>query len=367
MKVGVLTFRWAYNYGALLQAYALRKAITAGGADVEFINYVLAKHQQPLFRGIGLRSSIWKLPLVLRFEMFRRRYLPATRKVYNHEDLKPLSESYDAIVVGSDQVWSSRVHDGFFPAYFLDFVRDAKTRRISYGACFGQRDQAEEALQKAGRLLTRFDHLSVRNKMSQDLVRELSGKESCTVQDPTLLHEFDEFLCPREPRGEYILVYSLAPHQRTLGEAIVKRMRESTRLPIVSVWPGLEFCGADRYARAVGPIQWLRLFKSASFICTDSFHGTAFAIKFKKPFASWAGARPERLLDFLGCFGLGDRLVTEADSSSLSNLVKPIDYVAVQKRLQPKIDESRLFLHQALSGTDLARRPHDLCSHSIIQ
>jgi hypothetical protein len=349
MKVGVLTFRWAYNYGALLQAYALRKVITALGAEVEFINYVLPTHRQPPFRGMGLRSSRWRLPLVLRFEMFRHHHLPATQAVYNHKDLEPLSKSYDAVVVGSDQVWSSRVHDGFFPAYFLDFVKSSKTRRISYGACFGQRDQASEALQKAGDLLSRFDHLSVRNQMSQELVRQLSGRESRVVQDPTLLYGFDEFFSTRQSKGDYILVYSLASHHRTLGETIVKRLREKTRLPVVSVWPGMEFCEADRIVRAVGPIQWLRLFKNARFICTDSFHGTVFATKFKKPFASWAGSRPERLRDFLASVGLDDRLVTNIDTIDFGSLAEPIDYDEVFRNLQPLIGSSRQFLSQALS------------------
>lgn len=352
MRVGLLTFRWVYNYGALLQAYALRRVMASMGARVEFINYVLPEHESPLVRGIGVRdgSFIWRAPLRLRFEAFRRLHLPATKRVCDAAELERLSTAYDAIVVGSDQVWSGKVHNGFYPAYFLDFVKEDRIRRISYAACFGQKDQPAETLQGAGRLLKRFDHLSVRNKMSQDLVKQLSGRSSLITQDPTIIHDFAEFSRREASPGQYILVYSLAADRQGLGEAVVARVREQFRMPVVTVWPGLGFTGADRLARSVGPLQWLRLFQNAGFICTDSFHGTAFAVKFRKPFVAWAGARPERLRDLLAGLGLHERLVTDAAGAALSFLTTPIDYPGVIKRLLPQIEESRIFLANALSA-----------------
>ena len=197
MKVGILTFHFAYNYGAVLQAWGLQQAIESLGHEVCFLNYVpdyMKKRVSP-FLGWGLRSGSQMLDTLChrlgevkrrkRFSDFSLSHLNVSPKIKSRQDLSDFCDSLDAIVVGSDQVWNLNWLPEFDDTYFLGFLkRPNEIRKIAYGACFGHRQQPGSHLRKAAPLIGRFDHVGMRNEFGESLVEEVTGGPSVRVVDP---------------------------------------------------------------------------------------------------------------------------------------------------------------------------------------
>lgn len=353
MNLGILTFHWAYNYGALLQAHGLAQVLRSSGHKIEFINYAPPGLRLAWWQGWGIRSgkhmparALWRL----RFDRFRRRYLPESRPCLTRDDLKAVARKYDAVIVGSDQVWNGNIFNRFDPVYYLDFIKDGGCRRISYGACFGDPHQPSETLSKGGELLRDFDSLSVRNECSAALVESLSGRRPQLVLDPTLLHDYAEFLYPRQSRQPYIAVYYLSNKHFFLGLQVLKTLKHRLGLPSILISADVHSTWADKNILSAGPIQWIQILNESSFICTDSFHGTVFATKLKKPFIAWSGFRPERIKDFLTRSGINDRLIYQPNTRQIDHLVdNNIDFELAADLLAPQISSSIQFLKDSLS------------------
>jgi hypothetical protein len=358
MNVGILTFHFAYNYGAVLQAHGLCQTLKDLGHKVRFINYVPPGKDLPWWQGWGLRSGT-ELPARalsrFRFDQFRRRWFLTTRRCRTAEDLRAIAAEFDALIVGSDQVWNGN-GGAFDSTYFLNLGGRSRFRRVSYAACFGDPIQPAPTLAAAGPLLERFDHLSVRNRMSARLVHELSGRTAETVVDPTLLHDYKELLGKGAGTGKYLAVYFLPRERFDTGIEVLRHVRERVNMPLVPLGARIANLEGDYAAACAGPNEWIQCLQNASFICTNSFHGTVFAVRFRKPFIVWSAPStgsfrgPARIEDFLDLCGLTNRLVSERNAAVLDELLDtPIDFDAVSERLLPHISRSRMFLGHALT------------------
>lgn len=353
MRIGILTFVGAPNSGALLQAYALRKTLIKMGHDVEFIDYRPDYAGWQPWRNLGIQSLTFHraIPRRILFNSFRKHYLPSTPILRSNSEMSSAIERYDAVVVGSDQVWSGNVFARFDPAYFLDFVPENKYRKISYAACFGQQTQPPETMRQCGALLRRFHHISVRSAISHELVKSLAERDASIVGDPTILHDFAEFSSQSPATRNYVLAYSLSPNKRTTGERIVKCIRTHMNLPVVTVWPTEGFPDSDQRIEVLGPANWVRLFKNASAVCTDSFHGSVFAIKFHKPIFAWEGSSPSRLRDLMEQCGLTERFLAADDKTPPERLAeRTIDWAKADAGIADLKSKAVTFLEQALGS-----------------
>lgn len=352
MNVGILTFHWAYNYGALLQAYALYETVTNLGHAVKFIDYAPPGQRGVWYKGWGLLSGPRVLPWTLRrlrFDSFRKRFLPMTKRCDSKADLRKMARDFDAVIVGSDQVWNSDIYQAFDPSYFLDFVYKPRCRLISYAACFGDPIQPQEMKNQARPLLHRFDHLSVRNEMSAKLVSDIAGREAEVVVDPTFLHDFKECLTSNASAQEYIAAYFLSTNHLALSGKALQITKQRIGLPVVSIGLARDVSCVDREILSAGPLQWLRILKGGSFVFTESLHGIAFSMKFKKPFVVRTGWNPARIQEILKTYALESRLLINDDETLiLRALDTPIDYDAVIERLPLHIHRSIDFLKKAL-------------------
>lgn len=357
MNVGVLTFHWANNYGAVLQAYGLCKMIEGLGHNVRVINHVPSSNALPWWQGWGLNTGRPSMGLKrLRFDRFRDRYLPLTRECRTMPQLQSVAAEFDAVIVGSDQVWNGNIVKEDFLPYFLGFADDGRCSRISYAACFGEREQPAPTISAARRLLKHFDHISVRDEMSADLVRELSGREAEMVLDPSLLHHYREFSEPTIAKRDYIATYFISDAHSGIGKAVVSVVKEELRLPVVTIGANRKAVNGDRSIYSAGPLEWIQLLRGASFICTDSFHAAAFALKFSKPFISWRGLRCGRTQSLLNLCGQRDRLLDSPDPDVIRALTnKHIEYKTVQDVLAKNIARCRDFLQTALSPRNADR------------
>ena len=299
-KIATLTFCNSINYGALLQAYALREYLVSCGFDCEIINYINPKMKYSrvsFLRKIG--SIIWKNLLAPFFDSkirkkrnaeFRSGYMKIGKKYVNIEELKSLNTIYDAFIVGSDQVWNPFINRGD-SAFFLSFVNDEK-KRISYAASFGGNKIAKSYLENNSGYLKKFDAISVRENESAELLKTETGIVAETVVDPVFLLTKNDWINKLKLEGEaaakekYVFCYVM-PGNPDLVEKIY-RVAESIagkeHLKIITVGKKsyAKPTGTEILDRDAGPIEFVQHILNAEYIVTNSFHGTALSIILRK-------------------------------------------------------------------------------------
>lgn len=300
MKIGILTFHYGSNYGGVLQCYALQCVLSKYGHRVEVINYKPNDRIKQFFivcrscfkRGVfdGFRSFVLYLKYSSEcrniFSAFSEKYLNLTKQMSDTYSLSLLE--FDAVVVGSDQVWNRSQHKS--PVYFLNWVNGRKCKKYSYAACCGLNVIEDAYRKKIAEELIEFDRISVRSAETAGFVKELIGKSPTIVCDPTMLYDFNEFKFPRADK--YILVYILGEDVSGGNITVIDAIRSKySGLDVYALLIGdrcANLCKwADKIFYNVSPDEWVSLFYNSSFIYTDSFHGSVFAMKFQKPFIAY--------------------------------------------------------------------------------
>lgn len=344
-KVSILTFHFSNNLGAMLQAYGLTKVIEGMGHEVEVIDY------RPLSIRTACEGPLPRHPVrFLRTVLFRRRvrsfrktFLPLSRTYMNIEELKQYPPQTDCIVCGSDQVWNIKSPiRGFDPTFFLEFLGNDGPRRVSYAATFGNGTDLGGYKQRICDLLSRFDHISVRDIKSQSMIHDLIGRSAHHVLDPSFLTDYNPITPASIVKMPYILVYCFC--KTDLSMYAVQLLCQKFKMPVISIKVNFD---AAKIVNP-GPLQWLSLMKHASFICTDSFHGTCFSLINRKQFVTlpYEGGMT-RLEDILQTAKLPERLFTGKDK--LENALQtPIDYDAVSWEIEKARSFSFSFLRDAL-------------------
>ncbi|WP_137922406.1 polysaccharide pyruvyl transferase family protein [Hydrogenophaga sp. 2FB] len=379
MNVGILTFHFSDNYGAALQAYALRRWLTEQGHRAGFIDYRPAHIEHG--GQLSLPTSPAKLKANLKvvylavssflhehfghrgqkdkFVRFREHFLGVQRDATTTSNGASLAaaQAFDLIVAGSDQIWSPSQHHGFDANYFLAFAQPFKARKISYAASFGRDQVSPSHAAQLPQLLYHFDAISVREASGVALVEKAIGHKPANVPDPTLLlSDYAELTsrAPSEHREPYVFCYGLRSPDNIRQTADLV----STQLdcPILSPhnphrrW--LEI-GQTVYP---DPGEWVALVKDASFVVTNSFHGTVFALLFKKPFivAGLTGDKASanaRALNLLRAVGLEHRFAPSFSAPHTQALMaQAIDWAAVDQRLLELREAGGAFLRTQLQA-----------------
>ncbi len=345
MDIKVITRHGPSNYGSLLQAIATIKSIESLGHNCTIINYL--RKDERGFRGIitGLtQKSQWNnkplkqlLYIFLRypetiiaqvkFDIMRRQYLKMTHK-YN--DKKSMTDiQADVYMTGSDQVWGPIGNGKYDDAYFLSFVTDT-AYKVSFSSSFGKSDLDEHTLQEYHRWLSRYNLLTVREDSAVKILNGLNLKCYSQVLDPTLLldsHEWSRYI-KKDVKGKYILIYQI--HNNPQLDIYAKKFAEYTKLPLIRVSPLLhQITRGGKFVYLPDLGNFLSYIKNATYIITDSFHGTAFSINFNKNFIEIlpntnTGTRNQSILNLTG---LQSRIVSDMNDFSLAN--RPIDYTVV--------------------------------------
>lgn len=353
IKVRTLTFHRVLNYGAVLQAYALCKFLNSLGYDAKVVDYLPYYFALQTYRpSKGFRKSIDKLKKIMKFRSFRKDFLPMTDKTYFSVGGLNSACNVNAYICGSDQVWNYRLTDGVYDrGFFLDFeVGNAK--RIAFAASAG--GESIEGADDVGRYLSSFDAIGVRESLLADQLMALPDLvDSRVVVDPTLLLESYSEIANYNvlPEGDFLLTYVVGSgNTLELFDSYVREIKKTCSLPIVHVG-SKNIDSADMSVLDIGPREWVAFFERASFIVTNSFHGTAFAINFKKQFLFVPHGKTQlnqRQYTLLGNVGLMCRCVDNLSVvPSLKNL-EPIDYNKVSPVLRDIVDSSKKFLVDSL-------------------
>lgn len=346
MKIGILTFHWSPNYGAVLQAWCLQEYLTEHGHDVDIINYKPSQYDFSWMRIVrhpslwkGISRSLFNRRKEALLVPFRQKYHNLTRRYSSVREFGNDLDKYDILISGSDQV----LNPGFTlyaenmkpsPVYWLGVGAD-KTKRIGYAVSFGYEKYPEDASMVAKRWVNRFDCIGTRERSGQHILDVLGymGSKS-VVPDPTLLFGGDIFkklgISLTGERGNYMCVYMLRHEIEVAGEV----------------------CYIDEKHNPLTMEQWLITIGRAGQMITNSYHGTLMAIFAHVPFAilletglgSGMNDRFFTLLEKVGCI----ERVAETVDEALEILKSPIDFYGIDHMVSEYRKVGEMFLESVI-------------------
>lgn len=381
MRIGILTYHNTQNYGALLQCYALQEYLKKNGYTPQIID-IVDKKRGPIYRTLDkiknetilfLKSPLnylkeIKLPTQdsiiacfmkikyqkkhnSAFSKFVSEKLSLTPK-YHFKNLKHNFNEFDAIIVGSDQIWNTSSLKKHKSPYFFSKFDSYKGLRISYAACRGINARPSKDIDLFKKALDSFHFISVRDLQTKQFVSNVANKESIIVCDPTMLHDYSEFDDNNFFLNEYIATYILGKEINGGHRKIIEKLRETyPNAKIISIVLTTKhpkyYSWSDKIFYDCTPQQWISLFKNAKFIYTDSFHGVIFASKFKKPFLCYytEKKRASRLIDLAQRYFLNEFIVSNFEEALEKKVFsKKPDYTLFEKSINEQLQISYNFI-----------------------
>ena len=339
-RVGLFTFSWANNYGALLQNYAL-ESILRQRCDCVTVNYISKENASQYewkvlpkidsFRNfvkfpVRILRNIWvKKPIGLACDAFRNEALHLTQYIPDKSSLKKLVSEFDCVVTGSDQVLNSKlVHDDW-DVYSLSLFKDIE--KIGYAVSAGRIENIDNRLLVRGASLKEIGHLSVREKDLGDFFEGI-GVDTSLVVDPVFLKSSADWSSlsnnAKTPYRNYIFIYM--PDERCYSFALALAKKHHIGIIAVGFW--IKRHPSIKVIRDAGPKEFVALIRNATYVVTGSFHATAFSILFHRRFASSTkeekGGRIRCLLDSLS---LESRILSDSSRPDMDATI-PWDVVS---------------------------------------
>ena len=370
-KVGIATLHTAINYGVYLQAYAMQRKVEDFGYDAEIIHYVKrtesgssssksSKIKRLLLHPIKTKKIIDNKVMKsgenfsrrsFAFSKFASKNFNLTRLCNDMNDAEEIAKKYDACVCGSDQIWNP-VHTDCNPYYFLQFVPAEK--RIAYAPSVACETIPEKYLEDFKNYISSFSSISVRESSGASLVEKITGRKCENTVDPTLLYDknfWNEFAYPERLEKEpYVFCYFLGGteiHKKALN----KIEKELGKKIVISPFD-YEINSLKKGEKIYADIkEFLTLVRDADFVLTDSFHGMAFSVNFRKNFAVVKRADTDagkhtRVNDFLSKIKLADRIVTDENLQDFK--FSEINYEESGKILEEWVKSSSDYFENSL-------------------
>lgn len=347
-KAYTLTCTWAQSYGAVLQAFALAKAINNLGWHTQIIDY--RPGYDNISRGRKLLAPVYRP----KHKDFLRDSGLLTENVYRDgTELKDARLIADALVVGSDQVWNcTKYFNGKDDAMFLNFG-PPNARRISYAASLAMSEVPPEQADRYKKLLDRFDAISVREETGATALHNIGVGGARVVIDPVYLLDRSEWedLSTRSrmdfTREKYVLVVCLEQRDAIYEYARKKADRLGVKLYSLRGGPRAfrKPSRVDRNFRNVPVYDYLSILRGAEAVVTDSFHSMSFSLIFNRDVNVLPrdDSGNSRMADLLRELRIADRIAT---SGAVSD--EGIDFEAVNHLIKGKVDEAKDFLKTSL-------------------
>ena len=295
MKICIITCQNADNHGARLQCYALVRHFQKQEHDVQVIDYRPGYMRGPrLWYWPGMSIKQWakfffQLPSRIRnvrrhrcFDDFSKKYIPLTRVYYSIEELRENPPGADLYIAGSDQIWNTTFPNGTDPGYYLDFG-SKEVRRESFAASFATTEIVPSAREFVKENLKRFDKITVREQSALKILEDL-GYQGTLQDDPVFLLSSEEWneIADGTGQGErYVVVYDFYDDEKIMQ--VAQSIAADKGCKIYAVCP-TPLSYADKNFVYAGPETFVSLIKNASYVVSNSFHGTVFAIIYNVPF-----------------------------------------------------------------------------------
>ena len=366
--IAILSPFYPYNYGTVLQAYALHILLRDLGYDSEYISFsVLPKStfdklrlfikypsllknlfkqkvKNLLFRETGNNYS----NMIKKNVDFINENIPHTSQIYDFFSINEISDSYQYYIIGSDQTWTPLNYYYRISPYFLEFVKDDKKKK-SFSCSMGTTVLSINYLTFLEKKLSSFSNVCVREDYSSKSLQKLLNKDIKVVLDPTLIIS-SEYWEKKETsvgiEGNFVFCYLLGKNKTIIeySENIAKEL--NSKLVIVQTNP---IINDSRVLTDIGVQEFLWLIHNAQHIITDSFHGTIFAINFRKQFSSFNKHEENisdngRIGDILNRLHLSDHLL----SNNNFNIPNTINYEDISSKLESLKIDSKDYLKSIL-------------------
>lgn len=342
-RIGMLTFHYATNHGAVLQAYALYKTINSfSDCQADIINYVPEGYSYSIISNDGMVDEQKK-----KREKFNQ-FLVENCGISTQMIHSVAGNMYDVYLVGSDQVWNTDLPEAADHEYFLPNLSD-EAKRMAYSASIGMNiDRIDRKLFQE--YLTKFYAISLRERSYQKVVSELSGKECEYTLDPAMLlrqKDYEPLIeKPAVTEDRYLLhfwynngddgfknIEMLNILARKYGLSVKHTFSSNmyvARQMLVND-------GGNIFHAGIGEFLWY--IKNAQVIVTNSFHVAVFAMLFKRPlyiiYPEIGSCRQENLVDM---FHLQDRVIQGYVCSDQLNL--EMDYASIFSILEKERERS---------------------------
>ena len=296
MKIGIMTFQKADNYGAMLQCYALFHYLKKDGINVEVIDY-RNKYIERNYRGMpNIRKNLYvwikeagKRILDRKDRKDRQKcfdemriMLSLSNTLYKH-DIKKGLYNYDMIITGSDQVWNPKVTGGLDDIYFLNFAGEFE--KIAYAVSLGNVNQDEYKTDFFSKQIRDFKGLSFRERDAVEFITNQYNIYAKHCVDPVFLlrrEQWEKFseLSSVTINEPYLLVYFLENNPDIIRMAELLSRRYGLKIICCNKNKGVE--ESVTWINSIGPIDFVKLIKQAKIVITSSFHATAFSVIFQK-------------------------------------------------------------------------------------
>lgn len=362
MKIGIFTY-FQTNYGAVLQAYALQKYLqNQPGTEVEIIDFTTPEHLEghKICKKQSLKNPVAAIAYyfftlihyrqlkrrVIRTWDFKNKYFKFSQRYSSMKDALENHPKEDIYITGSDQVFNPS--GKYVPLYYLGFDK-GNGKKVAYAPSFGISKFDESITHKIEGYVKDFDYLSCRELVGAEYLSSIVGQEVPVVVDPVLLHGADEWekvATTPKMRGNYIFIYDLNGAESLIS--IAKKIQKDTRLPIVCLTRNrLKMYPINKQIYDAGPAEFVGWIKNASYVVTDSFHGTVFSLIFCKQFFTYIALErtSSRIRNILGKAGLENRIVTK-EGLKLFDFLSYERYASVD--LQQLSASSKQFIHSVL-------------------
>jgi hypothetical protein len=365
MRIGILTYHRAYNYGAVLQCYALKEVLKRMGHDVYVIDYrqpniekfyhfkscasqIKAVYERSILKGIifCLLSPLLDIKnfyLYLRrksiFETFQRDHLNLTEKCDNR-----IPQDFDRYIIGSDMLWSYDTETNDFDNVYLgEFAHKEESKIIGY-AISGTPDSFHRlGLERKYEFLKNFERFSIRERALADIVNTyIKAKVDCCI-DPTLLATKDlwnNILNQKWLNQRYLLTYYL----RIPGEV---RKRLDNKIETLAKDNKLVVININKLFSSLTVADFVSIISCAQYIVTDSFHGVVFSLIYERPFHALKlnDSHDARYVDILNTIG-AEELAVDA---GFTPMIPQINYEELNKNIEVFRQDSKDFLMNSLS------------------
>lgn len=383
MKIGILTFHGADNFGCVLQCMALQNAMESliPEAQVEIINYVMpnlaekklfmSKEQyRDIKKRLGkkavrkrilenLSTLHGRAARIRKFKKFRNSCLHISGETFSSADVLGTFD-YDVFVVGSDQVFNRALIQGKEEIFFLGKVPTG-AKKISYAASTGHSTFKEDEKAWFQKYLSGLDAVSIREKSARAAIQELINKKVNVCLDPTMLHDAEYWrTLERKPKGivkqKYVFMYGLGypfcKEQENEACKLARMIAEQSGLIVIHNYFGdyrKRFDEKATHCYYQGPQEFLWLVDHAEYVINCSYHGTVFSVIFEKPFYTYStGGNSARMQDLVSTLGIEERYLEKPISQQEINW--DIDWEMIRTNWEKERENSLNYLKEAIEG-----------------
>ena len=363
MKIGILTFHRAINYGAVLQAYGLQETLKSMGHEVSVIDYCpeyLLSPYRLFFTERITGHGFWgNLRMIVReclaypyrwkrnhhFQKFIDKYINI-HAFHSGE----FDNDFDILIIGSDQVWNIGITRGMDPFYWGTAKQVKSIKHISYAASAGSINSLKKLHTiEISAALEGFSSLSVRELTLANYIQNITDITPRLVLDPVLLagRKHFERLISYKRNKPYLLFFTLNGNKD--AQKIAKRIAEEKNLVFREMASNNEVIKDLTVIKSASPEEFLSWFENADYVVTTSFHGTAFSILFHKNFHVYCDNEniSERISNLLNMLNLYERMICTPNHLKEYKYA-PINWTEVDAILETKRKESMDFLKNAL-------------------